>query len=65
MATDFQAEGLLEGLDGEARAARLRLLERLESDGVPLEEMRAAAAEGRLEAREAELAAAPDAPPPA
>src|SRR4051794_16877681 len=45
---DFEAEGLLEGLDGEARRSRLALLERLSGDGVPLEELRQAVAEGRL-----------------
>jgi adenylate cyclase len=48
VATDFEAEGLLEGLDGAARGARLRLLEQLEQDGVSLEELRAACEEGRL-----------------
>jgi len=48
VATDFEAEGLLEGLDGDAREARLGLLERLTDDGVPLEELKRAAAEGRL-----------------
>ncbi|HEY1854119.1 MAG TPA: adenylate cyclase regulatory domain-containing protein [Solirubrobacterales bacterium] len=46
--TDFAAEGLLDGLEGEARAARRGLLERLESEGVPLEELRNAVAAGRL-----------------
>jgi adenylate cyclase len=46
--TDFAAEGLLDGLEGEARSARLELLERLESEGVPLEELRNAVAAGRL-----------------
>ena len=36
MATDFDSEGLLEGLDGRAREARLELLEKLEADGVSL-----------------------------
>jgi adenylate cyclase len=45
---DFEAEGLLEGLDGDARGARLRLLQELTDDGVPLEELRAACEEGRL-----------------
>ena len=31
--TDFAAEGLLDGLEGEARAARLALLERLGGEG--------------------------------
>jgi adenylate cyclase len=48
MATDFEAEGLLEGLDGDARDARLQLLERLEDEGVPLDELRKASEEGRL-----------------
>lgn len=45
---DFEAEGLLEGLDGERRESRLALLERLSADGVELEELRAAVADGRL-----------------
>ncbi|MEK6277928.1 MAG: adenylate cyclase regulatory domain-containing protein [Actinomycetota bacterium] len=45
---DFEAEGLLEGLDGEAREARLALLRELEDEGVPLEELHEAAAAGRL-----------------
>lgn len=46
---DFEAEGLLDGLDEEReRAARLDLLERLHADGVRLEELRQAAAEERL-----------------
>lgn len=47
-AIDFEAEGLLEGLEGEAREARRELLERLAGEGVPLEELRAAIAAGRL-----------------
>ena len=42
MAIDFESEGLLEGLDGDAREARLELLEKLADDGVPLDELRAA-----------------------
>jgi adenylate cyclase len=45
---DFAAEGLLNGLDGEERESRLALLERLEADGVELEELRSAVADGRL-----------------
>jgi adenylate cyclase len=45
---DFEAAGLLDGLDGEERAARLRLLQRLVDDGVGLDELRAAIAEDRL-----------------
>jgi adenylate cyclase len=48
MATDFEAEGLLEGLEGDARDARRQLLERLEEDGVPVDELREASEEGRL-----------------
>ena len=43
MATDFEAEGLLEGVEGEeARRARLDLLCKLEEEDVPLDELRAA-----------------------
>jgi adenylate cyclase len=45
---DFAAEGLLKGLRGNARAARLRLLERLHADGVSLGELREAVEEDRL-----------------
>jgi adenylate cyclase len=45
---DFDAEGLLEGLEGDARAARLELLEQLATDGVGLEELRSATRDGRL-----------------
>src|ERR671931_1167223 len=45
---DFEAAGLLDGLEGEARAARLELLERLAADGWELDELRAASADGRL-----------------
>jgi adenylate cyclase len=45
---DFQAEGMLEGLEGEERKARLALLEELADDGVELEELREAVAAGRL-----------------
>ncbi len=49
MAIDFEAEGLLEGVDGErARAARLELLEMLVDEGFGLDELRAAAREDRL-----------------
>jgi adenylate cyclase len=46
--TDFEAEGLLEGLTGRARDARLALLEDLEESGVPLEELKRAVEENRL-----------------
>jgi adenylate cyclase len=45
---DFAAEGLLDGLEGDARDARVELLEQLEADGVSLEELRAATRDGRL-----------------
>jgi adenylate cyclase len=45
---DFEAEGLLEGLRGKAREARLALLEELAESGVPLEELKRAVAENRL-----------------
>ena len=45
---DFEAEGLLDGLDGEARAARRDLLEQLAADGAPLDELKLAVAEDRL-----------------
>jgi adenylate cyclase len=45
---DFEAEGLLDDLTGEARAARLTLLEDLAEEGVALEELRDAVAAGRL-----------------
>lgn len=45
---DFEAEGLLEGLENADRESRLALLERLDAEGVPLEELRAACEEGRL-----------------
>jgi len=48
MPVDFAAEGLLDGLEGEARAARERLLERLHSDGATLDELRQAVEEERL-----------------
>jgi adenylate cyclase len=45
---DFEAEGLLEGLDGKAREARLALLEELAEAGVQLEELKRAVEEDRL-----------------
>jgi len=45
---DFAAEGLLDGLDGEARADRLALLEYLAADGLSLAELRRASASGTL-----------------
>jgi adenylate cyclase len=48
MATDFAAEGLLDGLDDDARSAREELLGVLEEEGVSVEDMRSAANDGRL-----------------
>jgi adenylate cyclase len=45
---DFEGEGLLNGLEGDARDARTDLLEQLAEDGVTLEEMKQAVAEDRL-----------------
>jgi adenylate cyclase len=47
--TDFEAEGLLDGVtDDRARRARLDLLRELEGEGFTLDELRRAAAEDRL-----------------
>jgi adenylate cyclase len=45
---DYGAEGLLDGLEGKARAARLDLLEQLGAEGLTLEELRDAVAAGHL-----------------
>jgi adenylate cyclase len=45
---DFAAAGLLDGLEGPEREARLELLERLAADGVSLKELKDAVAEDRL-----------------
>jgi adenylate cyclase len=45
---DFEAEGLLDGLEGRDREARIALLERLAAEGFELGELRAAASQGRL-----------------
>jgi adenylate cyclase len=45
---DWAAEGLLEGLEGDQRAARAELLDQLHEGGVPVEELRRAVAEERL-----------------
>lgn len=57
---DFEAEGLLDGLEGDARSSRLDLLERLAGEGVPLEELRAAVAAARLAVLPAERALSGD-----
>jgi adenylate cyclase len=48
MGVDFAGEGLLDGLDGDERAARLELLERLEAEGATLDELRSAVDDGLL-----------------
>jgi adenylate cyclase len=54
---DFEAEGLLDGLEGEReREARLELLRELSRAGVDLEELRRAVAENRLAILPSELA---------
>ena len=45
---DFAAEGLLDGLEGEARSERLALLEQLAAEGVPLSELRRTTATGTV-----------------
>ncbi len=45
---DFGAEGLLDGLEGDERMARERLLETLRDGGAQLDELKAAVAEDRL-----------------
>ena len=45
---DFESEGLLEGVEGRAREARLKLLRELADEGVPLDELRVAVEEQRL-----------------
>jgi adenylate cyclase len=45
---DFEAEGLLDGLEGEPREARRKLLEQLVGEGATLEELKQAVAAGRL-----------------
>jgi adenylate cyclase len=59
---DFEAEGLLDGVDGAARTARLDLLERLFGEGVPLDELREAVAAGRLTLLPVERGIAGDGP---
>jgi adenylate cyclase len=59
---DFEAEGLLEGLDGPARKARLDLLERLSEEGCSLDELKEAVAAGRLTLLPVERALAGEGP---
>jgi adenylate cyclase len=45
---DFAAEGLLDGLDGQARDERATLLRQLAEEGVPLSELRRSTAAGSI-----------------
>jgi adenylate cyclase len=47
-AVDWDAEGLLDGLEAEARAGRVELLDALRADGFSTDELRAATEDGRL-----------------
>jgi adenylate cyclase len=62
MKIDFEAEGLLDDVEGEARRVRRELLERLAGEGVPLEELREAVEGGRLVLLPVERAVAGDGP---
>lgn len=53
---DFEAEGLLEGLEGEARTARLRLLDQLYGEGIGLETLREEVEAQRLPLLPADIA---------
>jgi adenylate cyclase len=59
---DFEAEGLLEGVEGEQREARLQLLEQLAAEGCTLEELHEAVAAGRLTLLPVERALAGEGP---
>ena len=59
---DYAAEGLLDGLEGKAREARLGLLEQLGAEGVSLDELREAAANGHLALLPVERVIAGDGP---
>src|SRR5262249_5887892 len=59
---DFEAEGLLDGVGGDARDARLELLERLSAEGGRLEELREAGAAGRVTRLPGERGLAGDGP---
>jgi adenylate cyclase len=63
VAIDFEAEGLLDGIEDEdARQARLDLLRRLSDDGVELDELKEAVEEGRLVLLPVERALSGDGP---
>ncbi len=59
---DFEAEGLLEGVEGAPREARRELLEQLAGEGCTLEELRDAVAAGRLTLLPVERALAGEGP---
>ncbi len=59
---DFDAEGLLDDVQGEPRRARLALLQQLAAEGVSVQELREAVAAGRLTLLPVELALAGDGP---
>lgn len=59
MAIDFEAEGLLDGVEGPAREARIALLETLDADGCDLDTIRQAIAENRLALLPVERALSP------
>jgi adenylate cyclase len=59
---DFEAEGLLEGLEGQPLEARRALLEQLGEEGCSLEELKEAVAAGRLTLLPVERALAGEGP---
>jgi adenylate cyclase len=59
---DFEAEGLLEGLEGKALEDRRRLLEQLSGEGCSLDELKEAVAAGRLTLLPVERALAGEGP---
>lgn len=59
---DFEAEGLLDGLKGEPRQARRKLLEQLAGEGCSLEELKEAVVAGRLTLLPVERALAGEGP---
>jgi adenylate cyclase len=59
---DFEAEGLLAGLEGAPREARRQLLEQLVEEGCSLEELKEAVAAGRLTLLPVERALAGEGP---
>jgi adenylate cyclase len=46
--SDFEAEGLLDGLDDDQRAERLELLQQLAAEGIPSAELRRSTEEGTI-----------------